>query len=188
LNRSRIAVSAFSLSGDFAGLYSGVGPAVDPPEMLLRGDAVAGVLLDSLGAPADGAAAGVRSAVPLVRRDRPVWDHSSFSKNRDRLLGGTIAGKFLTAVLAQPRVKRLLPSEHFSVDGTRIAAWASMNSIKPKDPPQGGNDGRRAQRPGGFQGREAQQRDASQYDRSGCSALPQGAGGWKRSCASSAMR
>jgi Transposase domain (DUF772)/Transposase DDE domain len=70
--------------------------------------------------------------------DDPVWDHSSFSKNRDRLLDGEIAGKFPTAVLAQPRVKRLLSSEHFSVDGTLIAAWASMKSFKPKRGP--GND------------------------------------------------
>ncbi len=70
----------------------------------------------------------------------PVWDHSTFSKNRDRLLDGEIAAKFLTAVLAQPRIKRLLSSEHFSVDGTLIEAWASMKSFKPKDPPEGGSD------------------------------------------------
>jgi transposase len=50
--------------------------------------------------------------------DDVVWDHSTFSKNRDRLLEGDVAAKFLSAVLAQPRVKRLLSSEHFSVDGT----------------------------------------------------------------------
>ena len=69
--------------------------------------------------------------------DDPVWDHSTFSKNRDRLLDGEIAAKFLDAVLAQPRVKRLLSSEHFSVDGTLIEAWASMKSFKPKEPPEG---------------------------------------------------
>jgi hypothetical protein len=53
------------------------------------------------------------------------------------LLDGEIAAKFLTAVLSQPRVKRLLSSEHFSVDGTLIEAWASMKSFKPKDPPDG---------------------------------------------------
>ena len=47
--------------------------------------------------------------------DDPVWDHSTFSKNRDRLLEGEIAAKFLTSVLAQPKVKRLLSSDHFSV-------------------------------------------------------------------------
>jgi transposase len=71
--------------------------------------------------------------------DDAVWDHSTFSKNRDRLLDGEIAAKFLAAVLAQPRVKRLLSSEHFSVDGTLIEAWASLKSFKPKDPPKGGS-------------------------------------------------
>jgi Transposase domain (DUF772)/Transposase DDE domain len=64
--------------------------------------------------------------------DDAAWDHSTFSKNRDRLLEGDIAAKFLSAVLAQPRVKRLLSSEHFSVDGTLIEAWASMKSFRPK--------------------------------------------------------
>jgi hypothetical protein len=73
--------------------------------------------------------------------DDPAWDHSVFSKNRDRLLDGEIAAKFLGAVLAQPRVKKLLSSEHFSVDGTLIEAWASMKSFKPKEPPDGGDSG-----------------------------------------------
>jgi len=72
-----------------------------------------------------------------------VWDHSVFSKSRDRLLEGDIAAKFLAAVLAQSTVKKLLSSDHFSVDGTLIEAWASMKSVKPKDgsgapPGQGG--------------------------------------------------
>jgi hypothetical protein len=49
-------------------------------------------------------------------------------------LEGEIAAKFLAAVLSQPRVKRLLSSEHFSVDGTLIQAWASIKSVKPKQP------------------------------------------------------
>ena len=65
--------------------------------------------------------------------DDPVWDPSPFSKNRDRLLDGDIAAGFLTALLALPRVRRLLSHEHFSVDGTLIEAWASMKSFKPKD-------------------------------------------------------
>ena len=61
----------------------------------------------------------------------------------DRLLEGDIAAKFLTAVLAQPKAKKLLSNDHFSVDGTLIEAWASMKSVKPKDgsgepPAQGG--------------------------------------------------
>jgi len=73
--------------------------------------------------------------------DDPAWDHSVFSKNRDRLLDGDIAAKFLAAVLAQPKVKKLLSTDHFSVDGTLIEAWASVKSFKPKDggdePPTG---------------------------------------------------
>ena len=49
--------------------------------------------------------------------DDPVWDVTSFTKNRDRLLVGEIAGKFLATVLAQKPVKALLSTEHFSVDG-----------------------------------------------------------------------
>ena len=77
--------------------------------------------------------------------DEPVWDHSSFSKNRDRLLAGDIAAKFLAAVLAEPRLKRPWSSEHFSVDGTLIEAWASMKSFKPRQVPGGdhGGDDRR---------------------------------------------
>lgn len=80
--------------------------------------------------------------------DDATWDHSVFSKNRDRLLEGDIAAKFLGAVLAQPRVKKLLSSDHFSVDGTLIEAWASMKSVKPRDgagePPENGG-GRNAE-------------------------------------------
>jgi transposase len=132
-----------ALSGDFAALYSGMGRPSVPPEKLLRA-----MLLQAF--------YSVRSERQLMERiefdllfrwfvgigiDDPVWDHSSFSKNRDRLLEGEIAAKFLTAVLSQPRVKRLLSSEHFSVDGTLIQAWASMKSFKPTEPP--GNDGGR---------------------------------------------
>jgi hypothetical protein len=62
-----------------------------------------------------------------------------FSKNRDRLLDGDIAAKFLGAILSQPKVKWLLSTDHFSVDGTLIEAWASMKSFKPKDGPRGDN-------------------------------------------------
>jgi Transposase domain (DUF772) len=77
--------------------------------------------------------------------DVAAWDHSVFSKNRERLLEGAIAAKLLSAVLAQSRVKRLLSMNHFSVDGTLIEAWASMKSFKPKDArtnrPRTGADG-----------------------------------------------
>ena len=70
--------------------------------------------------------------------DDGVWDHSTFSKNRDRLLDGEIAAKFLSAVLALPKVKRLLSSDHFTVDGTLIEARASLKSFHPNEPPVGG--------------------------------------------------
>jgi len=62
-----------------------------------------------------------------------VWDATTFTKNRDRLLAGEVAQKFLAAVLAQSKVKRLLSSEYFSVDGTLLEAWASLKSFRPKD-------------------------------------------------------
>ena len=73
-----------------------------------------------------------------------------FPKNRNRLLAGDIAAKFLAAVLAHPRVKLLLSRDRFSVGGTLIEAWTPVKSVKPKDgsgePPAEG--GRRKQRRG----------------------------------------
>jgi transposase len=131
-----------TLSADFAALYSGMGRPSVPPEKLLRA-----MLLQAF--------YSVRSERQLMEQiefdllfrwfvgigiDDPVWDHSSFSKNRDRLLEGEMAAKFLAAVLSQPRVRRLLSSEHFSVDGTLIQAWASIKSFKPMQP-SGNDDG-----------------------------------------------
>lgn len=76
--------------------------------------------------------------------DEPAWDHSTFSKNRDRLLDGDIAARFLAVVLAQERVKRLLSTQHFSADGTLIEAWASLKSFEPREDAgarQGGTGG-----------------------------------------------
>src|ERR1700736_3268925 len=76
--------------------------------------------------------------------DDPVWDATVFCKNRDRLLDGDIAAKFFASVLNLLPVRKLLSSEHFSVDGTLIEAWASMKSFVPKDggdPPSGKGHG-----------------------------------------------
>jgi len=77
--------------------------------------------------------------------DDPVWDATTFTKNRDRLLQGDVASEFMRALLAQPKVKVLLSSEHFSVDGTLLEAWASTKSFRPKDgsgpPPGTGRNG-----------------------------------------------
>lgn len=130
------------LSGAFTALYTDFGRPSIAPERLLRA-----MLLQAF--------YGIRSERQLMERldfdllfrwfvglgvDDPVWDHSTFSKNRDRLLEGEIAAKFLAAVLAQRRVKRLLSSDHFSVDGTLIEAWASIKSFRRKDDGDDNND------------------------------------------------
>jgi transposase len=124
-----------ALVGELSALYSPIGRPSIPPEKLLRA-----MLLQAF--------YSIRSERQLMERlefdllfrwfvgigvDDAAWDHSVFSKNRERLLEGDIAAKLLSAVLAQPRVKRLLSTDHFSVDGTLIEAWASMKSFKPKD-------------------------------------------------------
>ncbi len=123
------------LSKAFTALYTDFGRPSIAPEKLLRA-----MLLQAF--------YGIRSERQLMERlefdllfrwfvglgvDDPVWDHSTFSKNRDRLLEGEVAAKLLSAVLAQPQVKRLLSSDHFSVDGTLIEAWASIKSFRRKD-------------------------------------------------------
>src|SRR6516225_9622417 len=65
--------------------------------------------------------------------DDPVWDPTTFTKNRDRLQEGDVFQKFMSKLLNHPRVKPLLSDEHFSVDGTLIEAWASHKSFRPKD-------------------------------------------------------
>src|SRR6516225_5379347 len=65
--------------------------------------------------------------------DDPVWDVTVFTKNRERLLSAEVAKTFFAQVLAQARERHLFSGEHFTVDGTLIAAWASHKSFKPKD-------------------------------------------------------
>jgi transposase len=71
--------------------------------------------------------------------DDPVWNPTTFTKNRDRLQTGEVFTKFMTQLLNHPQVKPLLSDEHFSVDGTLIEAWASQKSFRPKD--GSGDDG-----------------------------------------------
>jgi transposase len=74
--------------------------------------------------------------------DEKVWDHSSFTKNQERLIGSDVAAEFLSRVIAQAKRRHLLSREHFTVDGTLIEAWASIKSFKPKDgPPSAGGSG-----------------------------------------------
>src|SRR5208283_3498859 len=146
----RIADAALaSLSAKFNRLYAKTGRPSIPPEKLLRA-----LLLQAF--------YSVRSERQLMEQldynllfrwfvglsmDAAIWDVTVFTKNRERLLAGEIAAKFMAAVLHQPRIEKLLSDEHFSVDGTLIEAWASLKSFRPKDgsgePPGPGRNGER---------------------------------------------
>jgi transposase len=75
--------------------------------------------------------------------DDAIWDATTFTKNRDRLLSGEIADAFFQEVLAAARAQGLLSAEHFTVDGTLLESWASQKSFRPRGddgpPPAGGN-------------------------------------------------
>jgi transposase len=64
--------------------------------------------------------------------NEPVWHHTVFSKNRDRLLDGAVAEEFFSLIVQQARAKKLLSDERFTVDGTLIEAWAGQKSFQPK--------------------------------------------------------
>ena len=139
-----------ALGGEFAALYSPLGRGSIPPERLMRA-----LLLQAF--------YSIRSERQLVERieydllfrwfvglgiDDPVWDATSFTKNRDRLLEGEVAQEVSRRrACRKPKVKRLLSSEHFSVDGTLLEAWASVKSFRPRDgsgdPPGPGRNGER---------------------------------------------
>lgn len=131
------------LSGEFEALYARSGRPSVPPEKLIRA-----LLLQAF--------FSIRSERQLMQQldynllfrwfvglpvDAPVWDATTFSKNRDRLLDAEITRKLLAAVLGQPRVAALMSDEHFSVDGTLIQAWASHKSFQPKDAPEPADNG-----------------------------------------------
>jgi transposase len=79
-----------------------------------------------------------------VAIDEAVWDHSVFSKNRDRLNDEAVASEFLQEIVRLATEQGLMSDEHFSVDGTLLQAWASQKSFRPKDgPPEGGTGGPR---------------------------------------------
>lgn len=174
-----------ALDGDFGEFYSEIGRPSIPPEHLLRA-----MLLQIFYA--------LRCERLLVERldfdlsfrwfvglgiDDRVWDASTFSKKRDRLLDGDVAMRFLAAILDRAQVKRLVSTGHFSVDGTLIEAWASMKSFRRPanegsgEPPADG--GSSAKLPDGrngevdFQGGEALERDARLDHRSRRHALSQ---------------
>lgn len=128
------------LTRDFSRLYSDLGRPSIPPEKLLRA-----LLLQAL--------YSIRSERQLMEQldynllyrwfvglsvDEPVWNASTFSKNRERLLEQDIAQKLLARLVEQADEAQLLSHEHFTVDGTLIEAWASLKSFRRKgssDPP-----------------------------------------------------
>jgi len=137
------------LSREFAKLYSHTGRPSIPPEHLLKA-----TLLQAFFT--------IRSERQLMEQinynilfrwfvgislETPVWDASTFSKNRERLMQADVAKSFMSRLLNLPQVEGLLSSEHFSVDGTLIDAWASMKSFVPRDgsgePPTAGRNGER---------------------------------------------
>jgi transposase len=122
------------LSSRFDRLYSTIGRPSIPPEQLLRA-----LLLQML--------YSIRSERLLMEEldysvlyrwfvglslDDPIWDATTFTKNRDRLLEGDVADAFFAEVLAAIKQDGLLSDEHFTVDGTLLEAWASHKSFKPK--------------------------------------------------------
>ena len=125
------------LSVRFDRLYSTTGRPSIPPEKLLRA-----LLLQML--------YSIRSERLLVEEldynilyrwfvglslDDPIWDATTFTKNRDRLLAGDVADAFFAEVLAAIKADGLLSDEHFTVDGTLLEAWASHKSFTPKGGP-----------------------------------------------------
>src|SRR5215510_10565200 len=133
--RSLCDIALKALSREFDEMYSDEGRPSIPPEKLLRA-----LLVQVL--------YSVRSERMLMEQldynllfrwfvglsmDDAIWVPTVFSKNRERLLKGDIAGKFFELILKQVREGGLLSDEHFSVDGTLIEAWASQKSFKPKD-------------------------------------------------------
>lgn len=133
------------LHGEFSERYSSTGRPSIPPEQLLRA-----LLLQVFYT--------IRSERLLMEQlhynllfrwfvglsmDDPVWDHSTFSKNRDRLLNTEVTTLFFQAIRDQAREQGLMSDEHFTVDGTLLDAWASMKSFKSKDSDGNGfsNDG-----------------------------------------------
>ena len=133
--RAMVDVALRNMGPQFDAMYAKVGRPSIPPEKLLRA-----LLLQVLYT--------VRSERMLMEQldynllfrwfvgmniDDPVWDVTVFTKNRERLLAADVAKTLFAEVLEQARSRDLLSTEHFTVDGTLIEAWASHKSFKPKD-------------------------------------------------------
>jgi transposase len=153
----RMVDAAFKqMSPEFDRMYSRLGRPSIPPEKLLRA-----LLLQVL--------YSVRSERQLMEQmdynllfrwfvglsmDEPVWDASSFSKNRERLLEAEIAKGFFREIRDQAQQRGWLSDEHFTVDGTLIEAWASQKSFRPKGESGGAGGTGEREAEGGFRGQK----------------------------------
>ena len=127
------------MDGDLDAMYSRIGRPSVPPEQLLKS-----TILMALYSVRSERAFCERLNYDLLFKwflDLPIdaraFDPTTFTKNRDRLLEAEVADRFFAAVVRQAKLRRYVSSEHFSVDGTLLEAWASHKSFKPKDGPDG---------------------------------------------------
>src|SRR6478672_3267938 len=139
IRRIRVVVDAVlaELDDTFDGMYSAGGRRSVPPEVLLKS-----TVLMALYSIRSERAFCERLDYDLLfkwfldmRIDQPAFDATTFTKNRQRLLDHEVADEFFAVVVAQAKLRRYLSSDHFSVDGTLLEAWASHKSFKPKDQP-----------------------------------------------------
>jgi transposase len=128
------------MDGEFDTMYSRIGRPSVPPEQLLKS-----TILMALYTLRSERAFCERLNYDLLFKwfldlaiDAKSFDPTTFTKNRDRLLEAEIADRFFAAVVRQAKLRRYVSSDHFSVDGTLLQAWASHKSFKPKD---GSGDG-----------------------------------------------
>lgn len=134
-----------AMSVELAGMYSPTGRPSVAPERLLKASllmALHSVRSDRLFCETLDYNLLFRWFLDMDLEGRS-FDHSTFSKNRERLIEHDIAKRFFASVVQEARTRALLSDEHFTVDGTLIEAWASFRSFKPKDgpPPPNGSDG-----------------------------------------------
>ena len=129
----------------FESIYGDRGRYSVPPEWLLRGlvlQALYGIRSERLLCEQLGYNMLYRWFVGLSMDDQP-WDHSTYTRNRDRLIAHEVVRALFGQVMQQARDAKLLSTEHFSVDGTLIRAWASHKSFVPKDGPPPPSSGSR---------------------------------------------
>jgi transposase len=134
-----------AMSPEFDAMYAAVGRPSIAPERLLKSSlliALFSVRSDRLFCEMLDYNILFRWFLDMDLEERS-FDHSSFSKNRTRLIEHDIAKLFFAGAVKQARGQGLLSDEHFTVDGTLIEAWASFKSLKRKDgtPPKSGSDG-----------------------------------------------